>query len=206
MSFILENEASNIAVVILAAGASNRMNEPKQLLKWGNSTLLGSTIEKAIKLNANKVVVVLGANYLLINKTIEQSKITILNNENWKNGLGNSIAFAVKHILQTKIKADAILFMLADQPFIEVDFLNAMINQFQVEKQSILATSYNDKKYGVPAIFDKTYFEELSLLNDDNGAKHLLIKYKASVKILIPKSENIDLDTIQDYKKHFPKT
>jgi len=199
----LENEASNITVIILAAGASNRMGEPKQLLKWGNSTLLGSTIEKAKKLRATKVVVVLGANYKLINKAIEPSKVTILNNLNWKNGLGNSIAFAVNYILQTTIKTDAVLFMLSDQPFIEVDFLNTMVNQFQEGKQSIIATSYDDHRYGVPAIFDKIYFKELLQLNDDNGAKHLLKKYKYHIKVLIPPAKNVDLDFKKDYLKFY---
>lgn len=197
----MKNEASNITVVILAAGASNRMDEPKQLLKWGNSTLLGSTIEKAKMLNVKDVIVVLGANYLLISKIIKQSKITILNNVNWKNGLGSSIAFAVKHIMNDTIRTDATLFMLADQPFIEVDFLNTMINQFQEGKQSILATSYDENKYGVPVIFSKSYFKELIQLNDDKGAKHLLKKYKYHVKVLIPPAKNVDLDFKKDYLK-----
>ncbi len=194
-------ETSNITVVILAAGASNRMNEPKQLLKWGDSTLLGSTIKKAKQLDAKEVVVVLGANFQLISKAIEQSKTTILNNKNWKDGLGSSIAFAVRCIFKSTTKTDAILFMLADQPLIEVDFLNTMINQFQEEKHAVFATLYDDDKYGVPAIFDKAYFKELMLLNDDYGAKELLKKYKYRVKVLLPPAKNVDLDFKKDYLK-----
>ena len=53
----------NIAVVVLAAGASRRMGTPKQLLSWGNDTLLKHAIKTAENSKANKVIVVLGANY-----------------------------------------------------------------------------------------------------------------------------------------------
>ena len=77
------------------------------------------------------------------------------------------------------------------------------VHQFQEGKQSIIATSYDDDKHGVPAIFDKIYFKELLQLNDDNGAKHLLKKYKYHIKVLIPPAKNVDLDFKKDYLKFY---
>ena len=142
----------------------------------------------------------MGANYQLITESISKFNIAILNNENWESGLGNSIAFAANHVLQSKSKTDAILFMLADQPFIDEHFLSELIHQFKADNDNIIATSYGKDKYGVPVIFDQIYFEELQTLNDDFGAKHLLKKHKSSVKILIPELENLDLDLKADYK------
>ena len=106
-----------------AAGASKRMQSPKQHLKWGNSSLLEHTINIALKTRKQDVFLVLGANYQLIYERIAQSNITILNNENWKKGLGSSIAFATHHILESDTNYNATLFMLADQPFIDEYFL-----------------------------------------------------------------------------------
>jgi len=204
-SFILKNEASHIAIIILAAGASKRMGSPKQLLNWGNSSLLGNTIETALKLNAEEVVVVLGANYIAIKKEINHFPVTILNNEKWQIGLGKSLACGVEYLMSSNLKLDGCLITLADQPFIDHKFLKNLISQFSKKKNSIIATSYKDEKYGVPVIFDNFFFDELSALDDDKGAKQILKKYKSDVKALTPQLKNIDIDTIQDYKKYFPK-
>ncbi|WP_341215969.1 nucleotidyltransferase family protein [uncultured Wocania sp.] len=193
-------KSSNISVVILAAGASKRMGTPKQLLKWGNTTLLGNAIETALKLSVKEMIVVLGANYNAIKKELGHYPITILNNEDWQKGLGKSLAFGVEYITSSKQKVDGILVTLADQPLINAEFLNKLIDEFNKKEHPIIATSYKNKKYGVPVIFDKIYFEELLALNDDYGAKHLLKKNKSLVKILIPELENLDLDLKADYE------
>ncbi|WOD43100.1 nucleotidyltransferase family protein [Hwangdonia lutea] len=198
---------SNISIIILAAGASKRMGTPKQLLKWGNSTLIGNAIETALKLQVNEVIVVLGAHYNLIKKEISNYPITILNNEDWQKGLGRSLAFGVEYIANSKQNIDGILVTLADQPLIDTVFLNKLIDEFNKGQHLIIATSYKNKKYGVPVIFNQIYFKELRTLNDDFGAKHLLKKHKSSVKIITPELENLDLDLKADYeslyKKHF---
>lgn len=193
--------ASNISIIILAAGESKRMGVPKQLLKWGDSTLLGCAIETALKSSAKDVTVVLGANFELIKKEIEHFPISIIKNKHWQKGLGKSLAFGVESIINSNKKKDACLVTLADQPLIDATFLNQLINAFNKNKQSIIATSYNDKKIGVPVIFNKIYFEELTTLYDDKGAKHILEKYKSSVKVLKPELDNVDLDLKTEYDK-----
>ena len=74
------------------------MGQPKQLLKWGDHTLLDHAIETVLEANTHEVVLVLGSNIELINKTIKNHSIMILNNKNWKQGLGTSIACGAKYI------------------------------------------------------------------------------------------------------------
>jgi molybdenum cofactor cytidylyltransferase len=191
----------NIAILILAAGDSTRMGTPKQLLKWKNTTLLGHAIETAKKSNASKTCVVIGANHNLISTKTNNYQVEVLVNESWEKGLGSSIAFGVNHLLKSDTNFDAVLIMLADQPLIDSIYLNSMINQFEVGKQQIVATSYNNSKQGVPVLFDAIYFEELSQLNDDKGAKRILQKY--SEKVLTINADNMvsDIDTLEDYEK-----
>ncbi|OYX28499.1 MAG: hypothetical protein B7Z06_01400 [Flavobacteriales bacterium 32-35-8] len=190
---------SNIAIVILAAGASKRMGEPKQLLKWGDTTLINHTINTAVAVNAKEIILVLGAHFELIKKNIDNSEVTLLNNVHWEKGLGTSIAFAVEYLQNSQSSVDGVLVILADQPFIMSDFLKLMISKFVVSKNHIIATSYSDDKLGVPALFDASYFEELSKLDDDFGAKLILKKYHSEVIPLCPPTENMDLDTKLDY-------
>src|SRR5680860_1232621 len=83
---------NNIAIVILAAGASSRMGQAKQLLPWEDTTLLGNAIRKAKASDANSVIVVLGANAESIRMEISESQIIIIENPIWASGLGTSIA------------------------------------------------------------------------------------------------------------------
>ena len=189
----------NIAVLIPAAGASNRMGTPKQLLKWKNTTLLGNAISVAEKLQS-PVIVVLGANLKKIKASINQYPIQVLKNRNWENGLGDSIAFGVNHIIENLPKVNAILIMLADQPLINTEYLNTLIDKYKIDEGQIIASSYKNRKQGVPVLFDKVYFEELSKLNDDKGAKMLLQKYAKKVSVINSESMVSDIDTLEDYK------
>lgn len=190
---------SNIAIIILAAGASKRMGEPKQLLKWGDTTLINHTINTAVEVNSKEIIIVLGAHFELIKKNIENSEVTILNNIHWDKGLGTSIAFAVEYLKTPQSVVEGVLIILADQPFVTSDFLKLMISKFQNNKNQIIAASYENGKQGVPVLFDKAYFEDLVNLSDDQGAKELLKKYQSHVEALFPPTENIDLDTKLDY-------
>ena len=191
----------NIAILILAAGDSTRMGTPKQLLKWENTTLLGNAIETAKKANATKICVVLGANYEIIKAKIYHYKVEILKNDGWKLGIGSSIAFGVTHILESESNFNAVLIMLADQPLIGSVYLNKILDKYEMGKRQIVATSYNNIKQGVPVLFDAIYFEELSQLNDDKGAKAILQKYSKNVSAISADNLVSDIDTLEDYNR-----
>ncbi|WP_159020073.1 NTP transferase domain-containing protein [Algibacter sp. L3A6] len=205
----MKKENQNIVTVVLAAGASTRMGSPKQLLNWGNSTLLEHTLNTVLDLNSSEVVVVLGANFEIIKSEISKYPVAVLNNTSWKVGLGKSIAVAVEYIQKLNYKVDGVMIVLADQPLINSRFLGELCNAFSPNNNQIITTSYKNGKRGVPVIFDKHYFEELILLNDDDGAKTLLKTYANSVNSLKPQSENLDIDSKEDYnylhKKIFKK-
>lgn len=190
-----------MGTVILAAGASKRMGEPKQLLKWGDSTLLEEAIKKALQLKTDEVIVVLGANYIGIKSAIKQYPITILNNTDWQEGLGKSIAYAAKHINASTPGLKGVLFVLADQPFVSVTYLNDILRVFKTCKSKIVATKYSGNKVGVPVVFDSFYLPELEKLTGDNGAKSILKTHQDMLKTLTPDFENKDIDTKTDYKE-----
>jgi len=197
----LLNKTSNIAVIILAAGASSRMGTPKQLLKWKNTTLLGHALKTTKGINQSKIVVVLGANFELIKAKVNLDNCEILKNENWEEGLGKSIATGVSHVLRNDLNIDAVLVMLADQPLIDGAYLNTMIIAYREGAFQIVATSYKNGKQGVPVLFDKAYFQELSQLNDDKGAKAILRKHAANVIVVNATHDVSDIDTIDAYER-----
>ena len=191
---------SKLAVLLLAAGSSSRMGVPKQLLKWNNTTLLNHAINTVKQISKNEIVLVLGAHYDDINSKVDANNISVIYNENWEKGLGNSIAYGIKFIIESLPDIDSVLIMLADQPLIDSSYLNKMIENYQLNPDKIICTSYQNKRLGVPAIFNKTKFEELSKLNHDKGAKDLLNMNPENILFLDGTDLISDIDTIEDYE------
>ena len=194
-------DKTNIIVLLLAAGKSSRFGSPKQLLKWKNSNLLQHAIKTASDSNASDVFLVLGANYDQIMEMIHTDSVEVIRNQSWEKGLGNSIAFGVNQILEKEIKVDGILLMLADQPLIDSDYLNSIIDTFEVGTNQIIASSYLNGKKGVPVLFDKCFFEQLSNIKGDKGAKALLDNYANKVISADGGNNLLDIDTFDDYEK-----
>jgi molybdenum cofactor cytidylyltransferase len=186
----------NIAILILAAGASTRMGEIKQLLPWGNTTLLNHTISQLNKFS-NNIFLVLGANGKKIKPTVPNC--TIVYNPNWENGMGTSIAAGVTAIEKIGL-FEAALILLADQPLLTTEYYLEMISIYKKDKYKIVATSYGDKN-GVPAILDASLFKQLKALNKDYGARKLMQKYSEDLKSIDPEGKAIDLDTPEVYQK-----
>jgi molybdenum cofactor cytidylyltransferase len=191
---------SKLAVLLLAAGSSSRMGVPKQLLKWNNTTLLNHAINTVKQIDQNEIVLVLGAHFDKITSIIDASNITVIFNEDWEKGLGNSIACGIKYLKESLPDIDSVLIQLADQPLIDSNFLNKMIENYQLNPDKIICTSYQNKRLGVPAIFNKTKFEELSKLNHDKGAKDILNMNPENILFLDGTDLISDIDTIEDYE------
>lgn len=188
--------SANMGIILLAAGASTRMGRPKQLLAWQDDTLLNHSISQAIDSQASELLVVLGANYESIVPTLPVS-INHIYNKNWEIGMGTSIARGIREFQQKG--ATAALIMLADQPYLTCHYLNQLIASYTPEKQQIIATQYG-KGIGVPAIFDSFYFDKLSQLKGDKGAKQLIQQYREHVVIHQPEKANVvDIDTEEIY-------
>ncbi|MCM4166286.1 hypothetical protein DHD08_01170 [Arenibacter sp. H213] len=189
---------SNIAIMIMAAGASSRMGIAKQLLPWGKSTLIGNAIKNAKESNCSNVFVVLGANADAIKNSVGLKEEAIILNNDWESGLGSSIAFATRSILTPAEKYDGILVLLADQPLIDTSYLNQLITAFDGTDHSIIATQYTHGN-GVPAIFGASHFLELQQLNTDSGARDIIRLHTEKLLNIDPKGKTADVDTYEEY-------
>lgn len=184
----MEN-SKNLAILILAAGSSKRLGEPKQLLKYKDKTLIEITIEKALQISSN-VTVILGAKEKEISQKIFNYAIDIKINPNYMQGIGNSISFGINEIKEF----ENCLIMLCDQPFIPTSHLQNLVKN---SKNKLLIASNYDSSPTVPAIFPKRYYPQLLALKGDKGAKSILIKEKAST-IKLEKEFALDIDTKKD--------
>ena len=172
------------------------MGTPKQLLQWGNTSLLGHAIAQAKKVN-NHVFVVLGANYDVISPKI--TGVKTIYNKDWELGMGSSIAVGVNHIGKDGAYSH-ILIMLADQPYLDAVYLKKMMDVAAKKPNGIVATQYQDK-VGVPAVFNAAFFNELEQLDQDYGARKLMKRHQDVIVALSPKTSTLDIDTQETYQK-----
>jgi molybdenum cofactor cytidylyltransferase len=183
-------------LIILAAGQSARLGQPKQNLVFQGKTLLQRAIEAALASVCEPVIVVLGANEEVIRPTIDSYSIQIIHNAEWREGIASSIRLGIK-TLQESAVTSAIL-MLCDQPFVSSLLLNELIKQGA--NKDIVACAYNNT-VGTPVLFSSAYFEELLRLTGDEGAKKLLWKHQEIVISILFPSGGVDIDTVEDYGK-----
>ncbi|WP_052467049.1 nucleotidyltransferase family protein [Psychroserpens damuponensis] len=185
----------NVAILMLCAGHSTRMGTPKQLLPIGNKTLLGLSIENAIHSKANRVFCVLGSQADVIQKSISHYDVNIIINPHFNDGLSSSIIAGITYLKDKNF--DSVLILLGDQPKVDSNYINALILSSENCPTQIIASQYN-KTLGVPAIFPKSYFNQLLQLKGDKGAKNFLNTQRTQA-IAIESDKLIDIDTQDDY-------
>jgi len=192
---------SKIAVLVLAAGKSSRMNAIKQLLKIENKTLLDITLETAKNVIQKNIFCVLGASSEKIKKEISTKNVQFIYNKNFESGLSSSIVAGINHFEKERFYFDAVLILLADQPEVDEKYLNLIISSFLNNPDKIIASNYNQKA-GVPALFPKKYFKKLILLHGDKGAKVFLQDHASETIVLKRNQPFKDLDTPEDFKSY----
>lgn len=191
-------QTDSIGVILLAAGASARLGEPKQLLKFRGETLLRRSAKIALAAS-KKVVVTLGARIELARKEIEDLPVEIVENVDWKNGMSGSIKIGLQELLADADELNAVVLMVCDQPFADENLLAEIITKFRETDAPIVACAYQST-LGVPALFHKNLFPELLALDEQTGAKRLIKKYQAATaEIRFPEGA-FDVDTQADYE------
>lgn len=188
----------NIAILILAAGSSSRMGVAKQLLPAGDTTLLGIAINNALQTKVGNIYCVLGAKADEIQNSIKVKDIEFIINSDYKTGLSSSIKKGINHLQSQNY--DAILMTLGDQPYVDFNILNEMINVFKTQPHKIIASGYGEK-VGIPVIIPKHYYQEFLKLTGDKGAKQFL--NNNTEQIVVFNNEHLmDIDTKEDYESY----
>jgi molybdenum cofactor cytidylyltransferase len=189
----------NIGIIILAAGSSSRMGRSKQLLIIDGEPLLCRAVNHALAVNPSSVVIVLGANEKPHRELLEKLPVHIVSNFYWKTGMGGSIKTGLNYLIHSGAELDAVILMVCDQPALTSAHLNNLIQKFLEKKKAIIASGYSDSS-GVPVLFSRSFFSNLLLLNDEQGAKKIVQQFPDQVETVSFPEGSIDLDTEEDYQ------
>ncbi len=191
-------QPNTVGVILLAAGASIRLGEPKQLLKLQGETLLRRSAKTALSVS-NRVVVTLGSQIEMLRTEIEDLPVEIVENNDWETGMSSSIKVGLKKFLDDPDELKAVIVMVCDQPLVNENLLEKIISKFQEIDAPIVACQYRNT-LGVPALFHKNLFPELLALDSQTGAKRLIKKYHAQTAAISFSEGAFDVDTPADYE------
>lgn len=187
----------NTGIIILAAGNSSRLGQPKQLLDYQGRTLLRHTVEQALAVSS-RVIVVTGSENSIIDQ--ETGSAATIRNENWQEGMASSIHKGLNEMLLKYSETENILITVCDQPHIDASVFSELIEKRQLSGKKIIASCYSGT-LGTPVLFSRSYFSDLLKLNGHEGAKKLLIKYKDEVGQVMFEKGSVDIDTPEDYQQ-----
>lgn len=175
------------AAVVLAAGASTRLGEPKQLVKLAGETLLERAVRIAHEAGCKPIVVVLGANAERIAEECDLSDAEVVVNDAWSEGMASSIRVGVGAVQNS----DGVVVMTCDQPAATAAHLHTLMATGEVT-----ASAYAGRR-GVPAYFPQKHFAELMTLRGDAGARELL---RAATAVELVDGE-LDVDTEEEFTR-----
>tara|TARA_Y100001936_G_scaffold127096_1_gene124466 strand:+ start:3505 stop:4107 length:603 start_codon:yes stop_codon:yes gene_type:complete len=198
----LEKSINRIDCFILAAGMSKRMgNENKLLKKLNNNSILNQTLNNHIESKIDNINLILGHEKDIILKHIDQNKIFIIENNNFKSGMLSSILKINENISN---ETRGILISLADMPLVTSEDINKLIKIFNENDQKVICIPENKGKLGNPLLLPKEIYKDLikdiSKLSNDKGLKNIILDKKYNyIKVSLSEGVTKDFDTIEDF-------
>lgn len=200
MERMSETKIGSYSIIILAAGSSSRMGQPKQLLEYNGKSLLQHAVDEALGTGVENIVVILGEYADEIKRNIKKDGIKLLENPDHKEGMASGIRLGLHYLTKDRENmTEGVLIMLCDQPFVNSGLLTDLPEKQKVTGAPIVVSSYGNSK-GVPAVFHKSVFPELLNLKGDKGAKGIIKKYNEETRTVDFPRGHIDIDTLEDYR------
>jgi molybdenum cofactor cytidylyltransferase len=195
-------QEKSTAGIILAAGASTRFGEPKQLLRLKDKCLLEWVLDAALKSKLSRVVLVLGYAHQKIlqvmGEKLNHSKLLVAINPQYEKGQSLSL-----HTGLSKVKEDypVVMFLLGDQPLLNTTTINVLLERFWADEKDICVPIYRGQRK-TPTIFGRRLYTQLMDIKGDMGARQLIDDNPD--RVLAVEIENpicfLDVDTQKDFQ------
>ncbi len=161
-----------IAIVILAAGGSNRLGRPKQLIPFRGSTLVAHAAGEAFAAALGPVILVTGADADRVAAALGGADVLLVPNRDWEAGMGTSIGRGIAAAASLRPEASGAILMTCDQPAVTAAHLAALAARFRQGADPV-GSAYGGG-VGTPVLFGRAWFEDLADLPPGAGARGLL--------------------------------
>jgi molybdenum cofactor cytidylyltransferase len=189
---MMSKPGPKLAGLLLAAGGSERLGTPKQLVRVGGESLVLRTA-RLLLTQSPTVTVVTGAHAAETGAQLKGLRVRLRRNAGWQSGMGGSLACGMNAIGDGM---DGVLIMLCDQWRVSQQDLQTLVEAWKSDPSELVVSRWEDS-FGAPAIFPRSLFPGLGNLTGDRGAKSLIAK-QASVRFVDCPNAQFDLDTETD--------
>lgn len=180
--------------LVLGAGGSRRLGQPKQLLPYGEGTLLDHTVQTARKCGFDQLVVPIGGAADEVRERVDLSGADVVVNDDYGAGCSSSIAAALQTV---DPRCELLVLLLGDQPGVTPDIVRALLDG---RADAPLAVCRYDDERGHPFAFDRRIFPQLADLHGDKAVWRLLDERADEVvEVRIAGNVPLDVDTPEDY-------
>jgi molybdenum cofactor cytidylyltransferase len=185
------------AGIVLAAGGSARYGQPKQLSDYRGKPFVRAVAETALAAGLSPIFVVTGAQAERVESVVSDLSVTCVHNAAWVEGQSTSIQAGLARL---QLPSGAVVFLLADQPHVRPDVINALVERHSQGLSSIVAPRVAGRRAN-PVLFDRRTFKDLLSLKGDVGGRGIFSRYEVEYVEWRDPSLLLDVDKPEDYQR-----
>jgi molybdenum cofactor cytidylyltransferase len=197
------SSVTHTAGIILAAGASIRFGQPKQLIRLKGKYLVEWVLDAALESRLDWVVLVLGHEHQSIlqalGSKVRHPRLEVVINHNYREGQSSSLKTGLVSVQKA---FPSVMYLLADQPMINSAIIDFLLDQLHGSEKEICVPVFEGQR-GNPTIFKRSTYEEIMMVDGDIGARNIFAKNPR--RILYAKIKDplcfIDIDSPEDLQK-----
>lgn len=191
------------AGIVLAAGMSTRLGQPKHLVKVRGKTLLARVVAAALESDLAEVMLVLGYEAGKVLAALGSlgchERLRIVVNESYEDGMASSLQAG---LLPVKEYYSAVMFLLGDQPLVDAAAINLLLHRFWSSGKDICVPVQSEKR-GNPVCFSRRFYEQILNIQGDTGARELIRRNPEDVLLVEigRPSFFLDIDRAEDLER-----
>jgi len=192
-----------ILAVILAAGESRRMGQPKLLLPFGEKSIIETVVSNVVSSSVDDTLVVVGSGREKIEEKIRDFSVNTVFNPKFQMGMLSSVHCGFKAL---PAETRAVVIALGDQPTISTDIINIIIDAYKKTGKGIVLPVYK-KERGHPVIIDMKYKSEVEALSHDVGLRGTVYGHQEdTLEVEVDRPGILDdIDDDDDYRRELEK-
>lgn len=190
-----KRKTPKIAAIVLAAGRSTRMGEKNKLLEQiDGRALVSHAVDASAGSRAGEIYVVTGHEAERVEAELADAKVTFVHNPNYADGLATSLAAGIEALPDD---IDGAVILLGDMPGVTANTIDRLIAAFNPDDSRGICVPVFDGRRGNPVLWARKYFDEMTSLSGDTGAKSLIKRHAEDMAEVAMESGAIltDIDT-----------
>ncbi|PCJ67110.1 MAG: hypothetical protein COA73_00390 [Candidatus Hydrogenedentota bacterium] len=195
----MSEESIGITAIVLAAGDSTRMGSQKLLLPFGGKTVVEHIVDTLLDTRVSSIIVVTGRDGERIGEVLGNRDVSIVPNPDPDRGMLSSVRIGVEKMTTND---NAFMVLLGDQPAIQLDVVEALLQDFEKDKKGICVPNYDGRR-GHPILISMEFKDAVLNRYDDSGLRGLLREHSEMVRDVTVREAWIldDMDYPEDYER-----